>query len=147
MKLKTITYLSVITLLLSSCAVNVSRKAMRTTTFMPDVVRLDLTLDDFEQVGETTVTFSYNTYLGAIRVLQDINGKEVAKRNVNSVKTYGRTWLPVGPYLERALYDAQLEIREAEIFIPVSIITEQENMFLGARVKKTMKVRAFKIVN
>ncbi|MBI9067438.1 MAG: hypothetical protein JEZ09_09110 [Salinivirgaceae bacterium] len=134
-----------IVLLFSSCAVTKTQKGMRTTTFMPDRVEMRITLEDFEMVGESTVTVTYNKYLGVIKVLRSINGKEVAKRNVNTIQTYGRSWMPIGAYLERALYDAQLELKDAEIFIPVNIMTETENMFLGSKTKKTMKVRAYKM--
>lgn len=134
-----------VALLLSSCAATKTQKGMRTTTFMPDRVEMRITLEDFEMVGESTVTVTYNKYLAGIKVLRLINGKEVAKRNVNTIQTYGRTWMPIGAYLERALYDAQLEIKDAEIFIPVNIMTETETMFLGSKIKKTMKVRAYKM--
>lgn len=132
---------------MSSCQVGIftTKKAMRTTTFMPDKVELRLTLDDFVLVGETEVTINYNRYLGFITKLHEINGEAVIRNKVNKIQTFGRSWLPLGPYLDRALYDVQVKYSEAEIFIPVYIVTEKQQLFLGAKVKKTLKVKAYKI--
>ncbi len=132
--------------LLSSCGIGTkTQRSLRTTSFMPDYVELRLDMDDFEYLGSSEVSVTYNKYFGFITFLHEINEKEVARRNVNSIRTYGRTWLFVGPYLRRALYDAKLEIPDAEIFIPVTIITEEQKMFMGSLIKKTMKVKAYKI--
>ena len=144
LKNKHFIYILLLSLIVTSCGVT-NKKAMRTTTFMPDRVELRLSLDDFELLGEAEVSVTYNRYLGLITVLHEINDKEVAKRNINQIDTYGRTWLPIGPKLKRALYDAQIEIPKADIFVPVSIITEEQKMFGGSKVKKIMKVKAFRI--
>jgi hypothetical protein len=115
---------------------------------MPDRVEMHLEREDFEHLGDTTITVTYNRYIGFIKVLREINGKDVSRRNVVTVQTYGRTWMPFwrfGGYINRALYDAKQAIPEAEIFIPVMVITESQNMFLGRKVKKTVEVRAYRI--
>ncbi len=133
-------------MLFSSCGLGTkTQKALRTTSFMPDYVELRLTMDNFEYLGSSEVSVTYNKYLGFITFLHEINEKEVARRNINSIRTYGRTWLFVDPYLRRAMYDAKLEIPEAEVFIPVTIVTEEQKMFLGSSIKKTMKVKAYRI--
>ena len=139
-------FLLLFSFLFSSCNVGLTtRKALRTTSFMPDKVEMHMTLEDFESLGEAEVSISFNRYFGFVTILNEINGKEVAKRNVNSIQTYGRSWMHIGYNLEKALYDAQIKIPEAEIFIPVSIIIEQQKMFLGSKTKKTLKVRAYKL--
>jgi hypothetical protein len=136
----------VLVVLVSSCGLGTkTQKSLRTTSFMPDYVELKLTMDNFEYLGSSEVSVRYNKYIGFITFLHEINEKEVARRNINSIRTYGRTWLLVGPYLRRAMYDAKIEIPEAEIFIPVTVITEEQKMFLGSSIKKTMKVKAYKI--
>jgi len=133
-----------IALVVSSCGVT-TQKAMRTTTFMPDYVEMNISLDDFKLIGESEVSVSYNTYVGVFRVINEINGKEVARRTIHNINTYGRTWLPIGGYLRRALYDVAIEYPQADLFIPAYIISEQEKMFGGRKVKKTMKVKVFEI--
>lgn len=131
--------------LLSSCAGTYTVNKMRTTSLMPDNVEMKLTMDDFVFIKDTEVSVTYNTYLGGITILREINGKEASKRMVNSVSTYGRTWMYISPYLQRALYDAKQEIPDAEIFIPVTEVDEIENMVLGNKIKKTLTVRAYKM--
>lgn len=131
--------------ILTSCAGTYTVNKMRTTSLMPDNVEMKLTMDDFVFIKDTEVSVVYNTYLGGINVLHQVNGKEASKRTVNSVSTYGKSWMYVSPYLQRALYDAKQEIPEAEIFIPVTEVDEIDKMFLGRKVKKTLTVRAYKM--
>lgn len=131
--------------ILASCAGTSTISKMRTTSLMPDIVEMKLTMDDFVFIKDTEVSVTYNNYFGFITVLREINGKEASKRNINSVATYGRTWMYVSPYLQRALYDAKQDIPDAEIFIPVTEIDEVENMTMGSKVKKTLTVRAYKM--
>ncbi len=143
--LKYVMSLAVGALMLTSCAGTYTVNKMRTTSLMPDNVEMKLTMDDFVFIKDTDVSVTYNIYLNRIKVLREINGKEASKRTVNSVATYGRTWMYISPYLERALYDAKQEIPDAEIFIPVTEVDEIQNMFLGSKVKKTLTVRAYKM--
>lgn len=137
-------FISIATVLLTSCAGTYTANKMRTTSLMPDRVEMKLTLDDFVFIEDTDVSVTYNRYF-FVSVLREINGKEVSKRTVNSVSTYGRTWMPISMNLKRALYDAKGAIPNAEIFIPVTEVSEVEKMFLGRKVKKTMTVRAYKL--
>ncbi len=132
-------------MVLTSCAGTYTVNKMRTTSLMPDNVEMKLTMDDFVFIKDTEVSVTYNTYLGSINILREVNDKEASKRNVNSVSTYGRTWMYISPYLQRALYDAKQEIPDAEIFIPVTEVDEIQNMFLGKKIKKTLTVRAYKM--
>lgn len=143
--LKYVVSLAIGAFMLSSCAGTYTVNKMRTTSLTPDNVELKLTMEDFVFIKDADVSVTYNTYLGRIYVLREINGKEASKRVVNSVSTYGRTWMYVSPYLQRALYDAKQEIPDAEIFIPVTEVDEVQNMFLGSKVKKTLTVRAYKM--
>ncbi len=138
----------VLMILMPSCIGMKTQKSLRTTTMMPDRVELRLELDDFEYLGDTTVTIAYNRYFGFIKVLREINGKDVSRRNVVTVQTHGRSWMPFwafGEYINRALYDAKQAIPDGEIFIPVMITTETNNMFLGRKVIKTIEVRAYRL--
>ena len=42
---------------------------------MPNEVRLDLTLDDYEFVGETEVEVEYHRYIGLITYVNTVNGQ------------------------------------------------------------------------
>ena len=134
--------------LLSSCGVHTS-KVMRTGSFMPDEVRLDLTMNDFETLGEGDVSLEFNRYFGFINNLKLINGKEVARRNQTIIDFSGRgnfnTFLSLNSRLRRASYEMHIKYPSADFLVPVNIITEKQGMFLGSRIIQTMKIKAYKI--
>jgi len=144
-KIKIYIFLGLAAMLLSSCVGVKTYNSVWTTSFAPNQVRLDLTLNDFVFVGKETVTVSYNTYFGFIKVIDEINGKEADMRNINYVKTYGTSWMPVEEYVDRALYDVKLKMPEAEIFMPVDNVVEIQEMFLGRKIKRTYTVIGYKI--
>ncbi len=137
--------LIVATLFLGSCSIgkNISEKDIKTTSFMPNIVQLNLELDDFEYVGEAEVTIVYKKILG-FTLLYEINGKPVNRNQINSLELHGRTFIPVIPGLERALFDTHRTMPDADIMIPFYTLTEKQNMFLASNVTKTLKVKAYK---
>lgn len=134
--------------LLTSCGVSTS-KLMRTGTFIPNDIRLNMTMDDFQFLGDAEVTAEYSKYFGFISVFKLINGKEVARRNksIFSLEGNGNFSLPLmlNSRLRRALFDVHIKYPTADFIVPVYIITESEGMFLGTVVKQKMKVKAYKI--
>ena len=150
-KLKNIIFLiSIIVFasLFSSCGVSTT-KLMRTGTFMPNDVRLNMTLDDFQYLGESEVTIEYSKYFGFITVFKLINGKEVARRNhsIMSLEGNGNFSMPLmlNQKLRRALFDVHIKYPNADFIVPVNIITESEGMFLGSNIKQKIKVKGYKI--
>lgn len=136
---------AVVTLLLSSCAVNTTRN-MRQGSLMPDVVRLDLTLDDFEMIGETEVDVEYHRYLGLITYINKVNGQNVSN-NQNFVNLQGQrnVRLDGRRQLRRAMYKAYKEFPNADFLIPTMSTEEVQQLFLGRKIKVTAKVKAYKI--
>ena len=128
----------------TSCGI-ITTKTMRTGTFMPNDVRLDLSLDDFELLGEMEVSVKYSKYLGIIPRYDEINGEAYAKRNRNSVNLVGMKNFYLGEKIDEAMYMAHVKIPDADFLIPVNMIVEKEKMFLGKKIKKTVKVKAYKI--
>jgi len=146
-KLKIYIYLFSGVLLLSSCGSYVTSKVQRTTSFSPTSVELKLTLSDFEYIGEVEVTVSYNRYIGLFTHVHEINGKEVARRNVNVLDLYGRMNIPVPGVAMRALYESHVKYPDAEFIVPTSTIYEEQKMFLGRKGKVTLKAKAYKFKN
>lgn len=116
-------------------------------TFMPNDIRLNLTMDDFQYLGTQEVSASYKKYLGVFTVFNSINDQEVAKRTVNIVNLFGNSNLPVklDVTMMRALHVALVNIPDADFVVPVSIITEKQQMFLGSVVTKKLKVKMYKV--
>jgi hypothetical protein len=147
MKNQTLTKIIFLTgvLLLGSCvSVNTVRSG-RASTFLPDVIKFDLAPSNIELIGEMDVSVKYSQYLGFLKIFELINDKEVSKRMVNTTALYGRRNLPISPVLERALYDVYLKYPDADFVVPTYIIEEQQNLFLGKKIKKSARIKAYKI--
>lgn len=116
-------------------------------TFMPNDIRLNLTMDDFQYLGTQEVSASYKKYFGVFTVFNTINDQEVAKRTVNIVNLHGNSNLPVklDAVMMRALHVALVNVPDADFVVPVSILTEKQQMFLGSVVTKKLKVKMYKV--
>jgi hypothetical protein len=132
-------------LLISSCASTNTFRAGRTSSFLPDMIRFDLSSADVELLGEMDISVNYSQYLLFIRIFELINEKEVSKRTVNTMVMFGKRNVPLSPVLNRALYDVYLKYPDADFTIPVYVIEEQQNMFMGRKIKKTARIKAYKI--
>lgn len=144
-KLRTFLSITVVALLLSSCAVNTSRN-MRQASLMPNEVRLDLTLDDYEFVGETEVEVEYHRYLGLITYVNTVNGQNVSNnRNYVNLQGTRNVRLDGRRQLRRAMFKAYKEFPAADFLIPTMSTEEVQQMFLGRKVKVSAKVKAYKI--
>ncbi len=129
----------------SSCVSTSTTRSGKTASFYPDQVRFDLTSSDFEFVGEMDISVKYSQYLGVIRIFELINNKEVSRRNINTMSVYGRRSIPLSPVMYRALYDVYAEYPDADFTIPSYVIEEQENLFLGKKIKKTARIKVYKL--
>jgi hypothetical protein len=132
-------------LLLSSCASTNTSRSGRSSSFLPDMVRFDLTSNDVEFLGEMDISVNYSQYLGIIKIFELINNQEVSARTVNSMVIYGKRNVPLSPVLDRALYDVYIKYPNADFTIPVYVIEEQQNLFMGKKIKKTARIKAYKI--
>jgi hypothetical protein len=134
--------------LLSSCTGMRTAHSVRAGNFIPNTVDLRLTMEDFELLGVQEVTVSYKKYLGFITFLNEINGQEVAQRNVNIVYMNGSTGFPtlkLETKLLRALYSSLVNHPETDFVVPVSIVTDTHQMFGGSTITKKLKVKLYKI--
>lgn len=143
--IKTLLSVTVISLLLSSCSVYTSSN-IKTGTTMPNDVRLNMTLDDYEFLGKTEIEAEYHRYFGFITYLNTINGQSVTN-NFNYVDLKGRRHIPIdgNRQLSKALFKAYKEYPDADFLMPTMSTMEVQQMFLGRKIKVTAKVKAYKI--
>ncbi|MCU0473798.1 MAG: hypothetical protein MUC93_10605 [Bacteroidales bacterium] len=132
-------------LLMSSCASTNTFRVGRTSSFLPDLIRFDLTSADVELIGEMDISVNYSQYLLFIKKFELINDMEVSSRTVNTMVMFGKRNVPLSPVLNRALYDVYLKYPDADFTVPVYVIEEQQNMFMGKKIKKTARIKAYKI--
>jgi hypothetical protein len=131
--------------ILSSCVSTNTSRSSRTATFFPDIVNFDLSASDVELLGEMDISVKYSQYIRFIKIFELINDQEVSKKNINSVITYGNKNLPLSPVLHRALYDVYIKFPDADFTVPTFVIEEQQNLFLGKKIKKTARIKAYKL--
>lgn len=129
----------------SSCVSTNTSRSGRTASFYPDLVKFELTSSDFELIGEMDISVKYSQYLGIIKIFELINEKEYSSRNINTMSVYGKRNLPLSPVMNRALYDVYVKYPDADFTIPSYVIDEQENLFLGKKIKKTARIKVYKL--
>jgi len=133
--------------LMASCGIGTyTTKSARTASFYPNLVWYELSSDDMQLLGEMEISISYRKYLGIFRVYESINGEEFNRRIVNTVTLYGDRNVPLSPVLRRALYAVYVQYPESDFLIPVIETEELQTMFLGRRVEKRAKIRAYKLL-
>ena len=108
-------------------------------------LRLEMTMDDLQYLGESEISVEYNTYLGFINKIQRINGEEynpMHTRKLN-IPTQGLSLTGVG--MKQAAYKVLEDHPEATYFQVIFKRTDKEQLFLGSVKKATAKVRAYSL--
>jgi hypothetical protein len=144
--IKYICTVAAIAFLLSSCAGSRSVTKMSSTSTTPDIVRLEMTLDDYEFLGETEIEVEFHKYFGLFNYVNTINGAAVTARNQSFVYLRGKTPVNLGsPLLNRALIKAYKAYPDADFLMPSMTAMEIEQLFLGRKVKMSAKIKSYKI--
>lgn len=130
----------------SSCNVERTYNQLRTTSFTPDYVRMDMNLSDMQLLGQTTLTVQTRTYLGIFKHTDYVNGIRYDYRKVSLVDLNGSTDVRLNKDLKKAAYKALEEFPEADYFVPVTSKKEVDRMFLGHKTTYTTVIKAYKFV-
>ena len=129
-------------LLCTSCTL--THKTVPATSFTPDIVRLDLTMDQFEYLGETEISVTLKTYLGMFRKIEMINGLPKETHNIKRATFYGNKDIPVNGIMKRAAYKVIEDFPNADYYVPVNYQEDIHRMFLGNTKTIKMKIKAYK---
>jgi len=124
-----------------------SYKTAPATSFTPQIVRLDLTMDQFEYLGETEISVTSKTYFCMFRKIESINGLPKELRNKKITVFYGNKDIPVNGIMKRAAYKVIEDFPNADYYVPVSYQEEVNRMFLGNTKTIKMKIKAYKFKN
>ena len=119
--------------------------AVQSASFVPDYVRVDANINDYEQLGETTVTIESREYLGFISKIDRINGIDYNFRDVKIVELEGNTNIKLNGNIKKALYKVIDEYPNADYYVPVVKKTEVEKMFLGKYKKESVVIKAYSL--
>jgi len=138
-------------LVCTSCTL--TRKSVPATSFTPDIVRLELTMDQFEYLGETDISVTYKIYLGIFHKLDAINGvkhERKAAYDIKKVNFYGNHDLACALKrctMKQAAYKLIEEFPNADYYIPINHQKKIFRVFGGKFVTETMKIKAYKFKN
>ena len=136
------------TLLCVSCTMGkFSHRTAPATSFTPQIVKLELSLEQFEFLGETEISVTQKKYLGIFKKLELINDLPKDIHNKKFTKFYGNNDIPVKGIMKRAAYKVVEEFPDADYFIPVNYQKNITRMFLGSNVTQKMKIKAYKFKN
>ena len=143
--LSTLTLITFFVLSFSSCSGLRQMSGVQTTSFVPDYVRVEANINDYEQLGETTITVESRQYLGFINKIDKINDEDYNFRDVKIVELEGKTNIRLTGDIKKALYKVVEEYPEADYYVPVIKQTEVERMFLGKFTKESVTLKAYKL--
>jgi hypothetical protein len=131
-------------ILFSACSVTEVNKSSRSADFTPDIVEMHVTPDDYQYLGEMEVSVEHKRYFGIFKVMGNINGEPAKRRMQKSITLYGSQWMNVSDHLRRALFKVHQQYPEGDLVVPAYKISKKKKMFLGRRIKETLKVKIYK---
>lgn len=144
-KILTISVLIVFGFILTSCSGLYKFSNIKTTSFTPDRVRLNLENKDFEFLGEMEISYASRTYLGFINLLDSLNSEVVPPRIVEKVQVSGFSDIRMNDHLKRAAVKVVNQYPTADYYLPLYSRKTVEQMFMGKRTHVKMLVKVYKL--
>lgn len=116
------------------------------TPLKPDVVRLNVTMADYEYLGEVTMEVVYKRY-GLVKKVLTINGENYDPRYYTQTQIDFTKRIKMSKWMKRACHKIVDTYPTADYIVPVSSRTEFEHMMGGKNIKETMTVKVFALKN
>ncbi len=133
--------------LFSSCGSTMTSHKASAISFEPDVVRLDVTLDDFEYLGSVEVSVDYRTYLGVITSVDMVNGEAyMGSREATSVSFSGINNMKFAGPISKSLYKVIETYPDADYYVPTVSQKKTNQLFLGSSSSYQMTFKAYKFL-
>ena len=129
---------------LTSCSNFYTYSSKRSVSLTPDIVRLDVGIDDFEYLGQTEISVTSREYLGFIRVIDSINNRAYNYRDVRVTELYGPRDVKLPNDMKRAAYKVVDEFPEASYYVIINDYQQINRGFLGKKQVRRMEIQAFK---
>lgn len=136
---------ALIVIFFSSCGTWYEQSKVRSASLVPDVVRLDINIDQMELLGEQSISVDYRTYLGFIHALDSINHVAYDRRNIDKVVFKGPKDFILPRYLDRAASKILEAFPNADYYVPMYSTCKENRMFLGRRTKQSMVIKAYRL--
>lgn len=144
-KYKFIIITTLVVTLFTSCGTLYEKNKVRTTSLIPDIVRLDMNIEQLELLGEQQISVDYRTYLGFIHALDSINNVAYDRRNITKVVFKGTKDFILPRYLNHAAVKVIEAFPDADYYVPMYSSCKENRMFLGRKTQKTMIIKAYKL--
>ena len=110
----------------------------------PDVIRLYMTMDDYQYLGDVTIDIEYKTYLGIFRKILTVNGEPYDPRYYHNTQISFTHKIKLG-LLKKSLYKVAQTFPEADYLMPVSFNDDVQHMPGGRIHKQTMIIKAYAV--
>lgn len=110
----------------------------------PDIVRLYMTMDDYQYLGDVTIDIEYKTYLGIFRKILTVNGEPYDPRFYHNTQISFTHKIKLG-LLRKSLYKVAETYPEADYLMPVSFNDIVEHMPGGRIHKQTLVIKAYAV--
>jgi hypothetical protein len=131
--------------LMSACSLGeYGSNTVRTMNLTPDVVWIDMSLKDFEFLGEVKVDIKYRTYMEVFKVYDAINGEAYNRRMIRSVRFAGDKGVALSPAIQKATYKVIDKFPNADYYVPVSTDKRVEKMFMGRNTEEVVTFKVYK---
>ena len=108
-------------------------------------LRLEMTMDDLNYLGDSEISVEYDTYLGVFSKLQKVNGEAYNPLQTRRLNIPTQNMSLKGKGLDLAAAKLLEDYPEATYFQVIFKSTETERLFLGSVKKTTAKVRAYSL--
>jgi hypothetical protein len=131
-------------LMLSSCSNYYTFSAKRTASFTPNLVQLNVDIDDFEYLGQTEISVISRNYLGFIQVIDTVNNRLYNYRDIRVTDLNGPRDLRLSGEMKKAAHKVVDEFPEATYYIVSSDYLQINRLFLGKKVNRRMEIQAYK---
>lgn len=126
---------------LSSCSIT------RYKSYSPTSTQLNLQMNDLKYLGEVEINVEYRKYLGAITIIDNINGKSYDRYDIKHFPIYSNNSLTdeLMPQLQMASTKALEVYPDADFFIVTSQTKEKHQLFLGSSVTAKARIKAYSL--
>lgn len=140
--MKKVIYIALMAVLVLTSCVSQHNVNRAYAPFKPDQVRLNVTMADYEYLGDVTMEVVYKHY-GLWRKVLTINGVKYDPRYYSKTQLDFTKRIKMSPLMKKACYKVIEMYPQADYIVPATAKKEYEHMFAGRNIKETLTVKVF----
>lgn len=140
--MKKVIYIALMAVLVLTSCVSQHNVNRAYSPLKPDYVRLDVTMADYEYLGDVTMEVVYKHY-GLWRKVLTINGENYDPRYYSKTQLDFTKRVKMSSLMKKACYKVVETYPQADYIVPATAKKEYEHMFAGRNIKETLTVKVF----